>query len=171
MEKYILLQTIGIQGLHTLLHLLDKAKEYSVTSGKGEVALLSARLAPDMFDFTKQIQISTDDIRRNLYLLAGKDHVKYEDNETTLDALKDRVEKTLLVVSALTSADFSEADNRHISLYFMGGKYVLGKDFVQEFAFMNYLFHVVTAYDILRATGVSVGKTDFITKFSMHDVV
>lgn len=168
-EKYILLQEVGTQGLTTLIHLIDKAKEHVASCGIEESSILSAKLAPDMYDFTKQVQVASDDIRRNILLLAGKEHVPFEDNETTLDALKLRLASTLEIISQVKESDFTLADDRQITLFWMGNKYVEGKDFLKEFTFMNFLFHTVTAYDILRASGVPLGKMDYITKFSMKE--
>lgn len=169
MNNYTLLQNVIKNTLTTLLHLIDKAEAHVKSGVTTEEALLSASIAPDMFNFTKQVQITTDDARRNLFLLAGKEHVKMDDTEKSLEELRVRVQKTLDLITSLSEADFEGADDRHISLFWMGGKYVLGKDFIQEFAFNNFFFHAVTVYDILRKEGVQIGKMDFITKFSMHE--
>jgi hypothetical protein len=169
MEQYTVLQAVGVQGLQTLLHILEKGKEHALKNNLSEESLLHAKIAPDMFNFTKQIQVATDDIRRNVRLLAGKEHIPFEDNEKTFDELMARVKRTLDILHEIKSEDFVGADERKVSLSWMGGKYVQGKDFIKEFTFMNFLFHVVTAYDILRKEGVTIGKMDFITQLSMHD--
>jgi hypothetical protein len=38
------------------------------------------------------------------------------------------------------------------------------EDFLLSFAQPNFYFHAVTAYDILRQQGVSIGKRDFLGK-------
>ena len=169
MEKYTTLLEVIKNSLNTLSHLLDKASEHVKEKGIGEEVVLHASIAPDMFNFSRQIQIATDDARRNLYLLAGKEHIKMEDNEKSIEELKARVTKNLELISALTEKDFEGADERKITLFWMKDKHVLGKDFVNEFAFSNFFFHIVTAYNILRKEGVTIGKMDFITKFSMRD--
>jgi hypothetical protein len=73
-----------------------------------------------MYNFTRQVQIATDDARRNLYLIAGKEHVKMEDTEITISELKTRVAKTLDVVTSITEADLEGADERKISLFWIG---------------------------------------------------
>jgi hypothetical protein len=93
-----------------------------------------------------------------------------EDNETTFAELKVRILKTQELVASLTDKDFEGADDRQVSLYWMGGAYILGKDFIQEFALQNTLFHTITAYDILRNQGVKIGKMDFIGPMSMQQV-
>ena len=38
----------------------------------------------------------------------------------------------------------------------------LAEDFLLSFSQPNFHFHATTAYDILRAQGVSIGKLDFL---------
>jgi hypothetical protein len=168
MNNYQLLQSVYLNLLDTLTHLLEKADAHVKEKGIVESALLTAAIYPDMLNFTKQIQVATDDMRRNIRFLAGKEHVKMEDNETSIAELLARVAKTKDVIKELTATDFDGADERHISLFWMGGAHVLGKDFVQQYAFQNSHFHVVTAYDILRKEGVVIGKMDYITNLTMN---
>ena len=171
MEKYTTLLDVTKNGLSTLLHLLDKAEAHCKEKGIPEEALLTASLAPDMFNFTRQIQIASDDARRNLRLLAGKEHIKMEDTEKTITELKQRISKTQDVVNELTPTDFADADSRHISLYWMGENFVEGKDLVAQLAIPNFLFHVTIAYAILRKEGVTIGKQDFNTGLHMQPKV
>lgn len=168
MNQYETLHKVAKNSLAVLTHLLEKIEAHSVEKGIDTSTLLQAAIYEDMYSFTKQVQVATDDARRNLCLLAGKEHIRMEDNETTVAELKVRIAKTLEVIDSIATKDFEGADERHISLFWMGGSYVLGKDFVAEFAIPNLMFHTVTAYDILRAQGVSIGKMDFIQSLSMH---
>ncbi len=167
MDTYSLLLDVHKNGLKTLLHLLEKVEEHCKEKGMRESVLLEARLAPDMFPFAKQIQIASDDVRRNLLLLAGKEHIRMEDTEKTVAELKVRIEKTLAIVNELTPADFEGSETRHISLYWMGEQYVEGNDFIPQLAIPNFLFHVTIAYAILRKEGVAIGKSNFITTLNM----
>lgn len=166
--KYELLINITQQNLAALLRILDKAQSHVQEKGIEESTLLAARLYPDMMDFTKQIQVATDYGRKDLAYLAGKEPVKMDDNETTIAQLKDRVQKSLDVVNTFSVEDFADADTRKVKLVWFGEKYMFGKDFVEQFGVSNFLFHVVTAYDILRSQGVVIGKADFIGEMSMH---
>ncbi len=163
MEKYTTLLELTKNNLGTLLHLLDAAEKFVQEKNMNETDILTASLAPDMFHFTRQIQIATDDARRNLRLLAGKEHIRMEDTETTISELRERIQKTQTIVDELTIDDFREADTRKITLYWMGENYVDGKSFVAQLAIPNFMFHVCTAYAILRTKGVPIGKQDFIT--------
>jgi len=168
MNQYTLLHTLALQSLDSLTNLIEKAEAHTKEKGLEESALLNASLISGMFNFTKQVQVATDDARRNICFLAGKEHIKMQDNEMTFAELKERVTKTREVILSTTGADFEGADVRHISLFWMGEAYILGKDFVVQFAIPNLMFHVVTAYDILRAQGVELGKMNFLPKLSMH---
>ncbi len=170
MTQYQLLHTTIIKTLASLMRIVEKGELHAKDNGLADEVLLNARLAPDMFPFVSQVRIATDDARRNLYLLAGKEHIKMEDNETTFAELKERIIRTQEIVALLSDKDFEGADDRQVSLYWMGGAYILGKDFIQEFALQNTLFHTITAYDILRNQGVKIGKMDFIGPMSMHQV-
>lgn len=159
--------TIVLKQLGALERVLGKAATYSKEKNIPEIAILEWRMFHDMFNFKRQIQIATDDARRNLYLLAGKEHIKFDDKEKTFKELKNRIIKTKKLIQKLKSTDFKGAELRHISLYWMGDSYVRGKEFVNEFLIQNLSFHVVTAYNILRAHGVSIGKADYTGPLSM----
>ena len=171
MEKYSLLLDITKNGLKTISNLLDKAEAHVKEKGIAESSLLTASLAPDMFTLTRQIQIASDDARRNLRLLAGKEHIKMEDIETTIAELRERISKTQSIVDELTSEDFVGADEQHISLYWMGENYMEGKDFITQLAIQNFMFHVCMAYAILRKEGVVIGKADYNTVLTMKPKV
>lgn len=164
---YELLLQVSIKSLESLRRVLDKAEGYAKEKGIAESDLLSARLVPDMMDFTKQVQVATDNARKNLARLSGKEPVAMEDNETTFAQLKERVAKSLDVVRTFSAGDFVDADTREVRLPWFQGTHILGKDFINEFAIANLLFHTVTAYDIMRSQGVQIGKSDYIGNLSI----
>ena len=50
-----------VRTLHNLSHLLKRAESHATNAGFPVAVLLSSRLYPDMFDLTRQVQISTDE--------------------------------------------------------------------------------------------------------------
>jgi len=82
-------------GLNALSALLDKAEAFAAAKKIDAAVLLRTRLAPDMFDFTRQVQIVTDQARRGSARLAGTEPLSIEDNETTIGELKARLAKTI----------------------------------------------------------------------------
>jgi uncharacterized protein len=166
--NYEPLLNVTKKSMESLLRILDKADVHVKEKGIAESELLAAKLYEDMMNFTKQVQVATDYARKDLALLSGKEPVKMEDTETTIAQLKDRVQKSLAIVNTFTVEDFANADTQEVRLFWFKGTHMKGKDFLNEFAISNFLFHVVTAYDILRNQGVNIGKADFIGEMTMH---
>ena len=73
------------------------------------------------------------------------------------------------VLKTFKPADFEGSEKRHVTLPFMPGKYLLGEEYLHQFALVNFHFHLSIAYAILRHNGVSLGKTDFIGGLPFHD--
>ncbi len=154
---------VCLQFLTALSALLDKASEHARAAGSDPAELVNARLAPDMFPLSRQVQIATDHAKGMAARLAGRDAPKYEDNETTVEALKARIAKTMDFVSAVEVAEIEGSAERQVSLT-VGGKPMsfTGQRYLMHFALPNFFFHATTAYAILRSKGVALGKQDFM---------
>ena len=87
--------------LNALSAILDKAEAFATAKKIDPAVLLHSRLSPDMFDLTRQIQVATDGARRGSARLAGVEPPSYEDNETTIAQLKDRIAKTVAFLKTL----------------------------------------------------------------------
>lgn len=160
------LQTM-IQALTNIQGFLTKAEAFAETKGFDAANLLQARLAPDMFSLTRQIQASCDTAKFTAARLTGKTAPSFEDNEATVAELRTRIANTLEFLGTFTEADFAESAERHIDLPFAKGVYAVGQDYFLQFALPNFYFHVTTTYAILRANGVDLGKRDFIGALNM----
>src|SRR3569623_2773622 len=88
-------------GLEALSGIIDKAAAHAAAKKIDPSVLLSWRLAPDMFAFARQVQVTCDQAKNGPSRLAGIDPPKFEDNETTVEQLKERVAKTLAHVRSL----------------------------------------------------------------------
>ena len=65
----------------------------------------------------------------------------------------------------LKAADIDGSEGRSITRPVRGVPHTFsGIDFLLKYALPNFFFHATTAYDILRHSGVEIGKTDFIGK-------
>jgi hypothetical protein len=153
-------------GLNTLSALLDKAEGFAAAKKIDPTVLLHTRLAPDMFDFTRQVQTVSDQARRGAARLAGAEPPSVEDTETTIDQLKTRLVKTIDPKQIDASAD------RDIKFPLGGGTSGLmkGADYLNYFVLPNYYFHLTAAYAILRHCGVEIGKRDFIGSIPLQRV-
>ena len=69
----------------------------------------------------------------------------------------------LFFVDTLTPAQFEGAESRKIELPLRDRTLeFIGADFLFNHASPNFLFHVTTAYALLRHNGVEIGKRDFL---------
>lgn len=149
--------------LTNLNAILDKAAVYATEKKIDPTVLLNARLAPNMFPLTRQIQIVTDQIKGCVSRLAGVDVPRYEDNETTFAELKARLEKTLAYIDSFKPEQIDGSEEKHISLKLGGTQHEFkGLDYLLNSVTMHVYFHYTTAYAILRHNGLDVGKGDFI---------
>lgn len=168
-QKYELFLGLVHQTLNAASHLLDKAEAFVAEKGIHEHELIQATLAPDMFNFTRQIQLISDNAKGYTARLSGKELVSMPDTETTIAELKQRIAKTKELVSTFSVADFADADNAKISFAWLAGKHFKGSEFVEKFAVANMFFHLSMAYAILRNQGVQIGKMDYIGSVPMYD--
>lgn len=130
----------------------------------------TSRLAPDMLPFSRQIQIACDSAKRAGALLSGKEAPAHEDNETTMAQLRERIQKCLAFLGTLREEDFAKVTAKTVvPLPNPPGKAMHAEDALLARAVPNFFFHVTTAYAILRAGGVEIGKLDFLGDLPMFD--
>lgn len=161
---YTLAVTQGSVMLHNLKAILLKAKA-NADSRKFDVNVLAqARLAPDMFPLTRQVQIACDSIKLGVARVIDQvDTVpKHADSETTIDELIVRIEQTLTYLASVTPEMFAEASTRRVGTPRWEGKTLSGEEFIVQYALPNLYFHITTTYAILRHNGVDVGKQDYL---------
>lgn len=149
--------------LRALSNLLEQAQQHAAAHNYDVANLLSARLFPDMFALTRQVQLATDFAKGGAARLAGVEVPKWDDREATVAELEARIGKALDFLAGLQPAAFDGAENRTIELNTPAGKLVFsGRDFLLQWAIPNFYFHCTTAYNLLRHNGVPVGKFDFL---------
>lgn len=151
--------------LQSLSAILDKASAFVETKKIDPAVLANARLAPDMFPLTRQVQVACDTLKNAAARLAGKEPKPFQDNEKTLDELKTRIADCIAYVQTLPAEDYDGAETRAVTLPLID-KLVLetdGAHFLTGWAMPHFYFHVVTAYDILRHNGLEIGKRDYLS--------
>ena len=156
-------------GLNALSAVLDKTETYAQAKSIDPTVLLNARLFPDMFAFTRQVQSACDQAKNGGARLAGIEPPSYEDNEKTIAELKARIAKTVAFVKTLDAKKINESAEREITFPLGPNQgHMKGADYLNHFVLPNFYFHVTTAYDILRHCGVEIGKRDFIGTIPMR---
>jgi uncharacterized protein len=150
--------------LEALSGILDKAEAFATAKKIDPAALLRSRLVLDMFDLTRQVQVATDGAKRGSARLAGVEAPAYEDNETTIAQLKERIAKTIAFLKTLDRAKIDASAEREITFPLGGEKkgHMKGDDYLNHFVLPNFYFHCAAAYAILRHNGVEIGKRDFL---------
>ena len=152
---------------HTLSNLaaiLEKGHAHASARKIDPAVLLAARLAPDMLPLTRQVQIACDVAKSCVARLAGQEPRRFEDNETSFEELRARIARTTDYIGGFQASALENSETREIKL--PAGERTLefqGLDFLRRWAIPNVLFHVTTAYDILRHNGVELGKRDFLS--------
>jgi hypothetical protein len=150
--------------LNALSGVLDKAEAYAVAKKIDPAVLLHSRLAPDMFDLVRQLQVATDHARRGAERLAGVEPAVFEDTETTIGQLKTRLAKTVAYLKTLDRKQIDSSADREITFPLgpTNKGNMKGDDYLNHFVLPNFYFHVTAAYAILRHCGVDIGKRDFM---------
>jgi len=153
----------SIRSLTNLAAILDKAAAHCEAHKIDPAVLVNARLFPDMFPLSRQVQIATDVAKGGAARLAGQDPPAYEDQESTFPELIARVNKTLDFLKTFREEQYVGSEDRTVTLKTRNGeRHMPGLSYVQSFVLPNVYFHVTTTYNILRHNGVEIGKKDFL---------
>ena len=149
--------------LINLANILKKGEEYADAKKIEHTILLNARLFPDMYPLTRQVQIATDMSKGAAARLAGIEIPKYEDDETTFAELQARIAKTISFIDTIKPEQLLDSESREVSIAVRKVELKFsGQDYLLKWVNPNVYFHVTTAYNILRHNGVELGKLDFL---------
>jgi hypothetical protein len=150
---------------------LEKWLEIATTNAQARSfdanVLLSARLAPDQFPLTRQVQTACDTAKLGASRLTGKPAPKHEDNENSIDELRARVSSVISYLDTYTEQDFEGAATRSVTQPRWEGKSMTGHDYFLEHNVPNFFFHVTIVYAILRHNGIPLGKRDYLGQLSL----
>jgi uncharacterized protein len=149
-----------------MVSVLDWAAAWAAARKVNETDLLSMRLSPDMFNLARQVRGATDHAANAVGRLAGKELLKFADDETTISQLKDRIAKTIDYLKNIKQSEIDGTESKEISITFPNGqtRQFTGQSLLLGHSLLNFYFHATTAYDIIRHCGVEIGKRDFMGK-------
>jgi hypothetical protein len=152
------------QMLNGLCDVLAKAEAHATEKKTDASAYLQARLFPDMFPLTRQVQIAADFAKSVSSRLAGIEVPAYEDSEQTFAELQARIKKTVAFIDGLTAAQINGSESLEVVLRpgTPKEKKLTGQAYLLQYGLPQFFFHVTTAYAILRHNGVEIGKRDFM---------
>ena len=141
---------------------LDKAAAVADAKKFELDVFASRRLAPDQYNFVRQIQAACDQAKFIAAKLTGTEPPSHPDTEKTIAEVRQRIQTVVAYLTSFKHDDFAGAEDRVCSHTWMGGKSLCGADYLAHFGLPNFYFHLTTAYDILRHNGVPLGKMDYI---------
>jgi hypothetical protein len=166
MTPYMYTSSVPVfkQLLNSLSAILTKAEALAIEKKFDPKVLLDARLFPDMFPLSRQVQIATDFAMSVSARLAGVEVPAYDANEQSFAELQTRISTALTFIDSLTPAQFEGSETREIVLRpgTPKEKKLLGHAYLSNYGLPQFFFHVTTAYGILRHNGLEVGKGDFM---------
>ena len=150
--------------LGALLAWMDKAEAHASSKSIEPSALLQARLFPDMFALSRQVQIAADFARGVSARLADAEVPKYADDEQSFADLQALLSKSLAFIDSFSAEQIDGHEDREIvtrpgtpkEKRFTAPAYLL------SYGLPQFFFHVTTAYALLRHNGVEVGKKDYM---------
>jgi len=164
LSMYTVSVPVFIQHLNGLSIVLDKAAAWAAARKVSENDLLNMRLSPDMFNLARQVRAATDHAANAAGRLAGRELLKFANDENTIAQLKDRIAKTIDYLKGIKQSEIDGTETKEISITFPSGqtRQFTGQSLLLGNSLPNFFFHATTAYDIIRQCGVELGKRDFM---------
>jgi len=149
--------------LGNLTAILEKGQAHARDRGFDPAVLVGARLAPDMFPLSRQVQIATDVVKGFAARMTGAQPPNWPDTESTFDELIARVGKAVDYLGTVEPSSLSGTWDKTISFAIRGDPVSFqGLAYLQKFVLPNLFFHTSMTYAILRHNGVELGKRDFL---------
>ncbi len=154
----------NLQILRALDALLDKAEAFAAERGFAPETLIDARLAADMLPFGYQLKACAAHSVGGIEGVRGgsfsPDRSPWPTDFAGLHAV---LRDAIATLEAIDRDEFDTLADTDTKFEF--GTFVMpftGANFLLSFSQPNFYFHATTAYAILRAQGMPIGKRDFL---------
>lgn len=143
-------------------HLIDRGLTFAEAQGGGEDDLLGWRLIDDMATFRFQITVVCNFARQWPARAAGLSVPESLPDDLDVAGLKAAIGEGRTYLAGLTPAQFEGRDDAPVTFAIGPGMEptLPAGQWITVFANTNLMFHLSTAYGILRARGVPLGKID-----------
>jgi uncharacterized protein len=161
------------QMLRALSGWLKKAQEQIPTADAE--ALLSARLAPDMFPLSTQVRFACVQAQEAIFLLQGEALPKSIDalieegrnageQPGSLADAQARIDETIALLDSLTPDALDANADKPLAHKLQNGMIIdlSAEQYARDWAIAQFYFHVMTAYLILRSEKIELGKADYV---------
>ena len=152
-----------IRVLNNLVAVLEKGAAYAVARKIDPTALLNARLYPDMFPFTRQVQLAADAANSGAARLAGTEVPVHESTGNSFAELATHIRKTIAQLETFRPEQLDGTEDKTVTWQTRSStKNMQGLPYLMNHVLPNLFFHTTTAYNILRHNGVELGKMDYL---------
>ncbi|TXC72035.1 DUF1993 domain-containing protein [Sphingomonas ginsenosidivorax] len=154
----------NLQILRALDGLLDKAEAFAAERGIAPETLIDARLADDMLPFGYQLKAcATHSVGGIEGVRGGSFSPDRSPWPTDFAGLHGVLRDAIATLEAIDRDDFDTLADSDTKFEFgtMAMPFT-GANFLLSFSQPNFYFHATTAYAILRAQGMAIGKRDFL---------
>jgi uncharacterized protein len=149
--------------LNNLIAILEKGATDAEARKIDPIVLLNARLFPDMFPLTRQVQLAADTAISGAARLAGTEVPVHENNESSFAELAARIRKTITQLESFKPEQLDGCEDKTITWKTRSStKNMQGLPYLMNHVLPNLFFHSTTAYNILRHNGVELGKMDYL---------
>lgn len=161
------------QMLKTLSRWLKKAQA-QMPEAEAQ-ALLSARLAPDMFPLSTQIRFACVQVHEAVFRLTGEAFPKYIDD--LLDEGRNagerpgsfadaqaRIDEAIALLDGLGPGALDAHAKKSVAHELANGMIfdLTAAQYARDWTLPQFYFHLMTAYAILRSEKVELGKADYV---------
>jgi len=152
------------QVLGTMTHLIGKAEAHCAEHGVDPAELIGARLIEDMLPFSYQVKSTAEhSIGAIEAVRTGVFSPSLAPPPDSFAALHEKIDGAKAALAALDPAEIEAFEGQDMRFEFRDRVIPFtAENFLLSFSQPNVYFHAATAYGVLRAQGVKLGKMDFM---------
>jgi len=153
---------VCLQLLGGLKSVLQKAEEHATAQKWDTAVVLNLRFFPDMFPLERQVrQVCTHSLGAGR--VAGVTLPTLPDQDNSFAEMYARIDKVVDFLKGLSPSQFDGKDDTTVTAPVGGNprEFKCG-NYLYHFAMLQVQFHATTAYDLIRSTGVAIGKRDYL---------
>lgn len=153
---------VFLQLLGGLKGTLDKAQKHAAEKKWDEATVLNLRLYPDMFTLARQVRQASEHAF-GAGRVAGVDVPQLPAIDNSFAEMQSRLDKTIDFLKGLRPDQLDGKEDSQVTITAGGQpRNFRAQAYLFHFAMPNFYFHTTTAYNILRAQGIEIGKRDFM---------
>jgi len=129
----------------------------------------SAKLADDMFPLELQFRVALNQVVLALAQVGGQQLPTEKSEYRSLAEVRERIAAVRAYLDSADPAGWAEAEQLVDLTLPNGVRFLMtSEEDIRDWIMPNFYFHVAMAYALLRASGVELGKMDFLPHMAGH---